>query len=446
VTPQGPVDRKGLADRPREAARLQSRSEWLRVGLFLASITLLAGTFAFTALMVQRLSQQVSATSEVLARLCAQASFGATRDPQLQVILRSLIERIDFPIVITDERGVPRAWHGVGLATAMVPDESIDSLSQGLAVAPVIADRVDHIRAQARQLDRRNAPIAMTHPVTGAMLGSLHYGDPPLLERLRWMPYLTLGGLALMIGLGLWGLTGIRRAERRTIWVGMALETAHQLGTPLSSLLGWIELLKSRLEESEGPGFDANVVSIPRAELYETLGEMERDVERLTKVAQRFSHVGSAPRLQRQDVTTIVRRVVDYMRPRVPRGEQPVTIEEDYGPVPLLPCNRELLEWAIENLLANAVSALDARAGRIVVGLAPRPSGGAEIMVRDNGRGMTATEQRRAFEPGYTTKPRGWGLGLALARRVVEDYHGGRLFIRKSVPGEGTTVVIALPG
>ena len=114
--------------------------------------------------------------------------------------------------------------------------------------------------------------------------------------------------------------------------------------------------------------------------------------------------------------------------------------------MPLLPLNRELLEWAIENLLANAVSALDARPGHIVVGLAPRRSGGAEIVVQDNGRGMTATEQRRAFEPGYTTKPRGWGLGLALARRVVEDYHGGRLFIRKSVPGEGTTVVIALPG
>ena len=446
MTPQGPADRRAGGDRTREAARLQSRSEWLRVGLFLASMLLLAGSFTFTAMMVRRLSQQVSATSDVLARLCAQASFPAARDPQLQAILSTVIARIDFPIVITDERGIPRAWRRVGLDPALVSEASLDSLAQGLPIAPVIQARVDRIRARMRQLDHRNAPIAMTQPFTGAALGSLHYGDPPLVERLRWMPYLTVGGLALLIGLGLWGLTGIRRAERRTIWVGMALETAHQMGTPLSSLLGWIELLRSRLEESGVPEPGASAVGIPGAELVETLGEMERDVERLTKVAQRFSHVGSAPRLKRQDVTPVVRRVVDYMRPRVPRGEQPVTIEEDYGPVPLLPLNRELLEWAIENLLANAVSALDARPGHIVVGLAPRPSGGAEIVVQDNGRGMTATEQRRAFEPGYTTKPRGWGLGLALARRVVEDYHGGRLFIRKSVPGEGTTVVIALPG
>src|SRR5262249_4421611 len=155
--------------------------------------------FAFTALMVHRLSQQVSATSEVLARLCAQASFGATRDPQLQTMLRTLIERIDFPIVITDERGVPRAWHGVGLAATGVPAEALDSLAQGLAVAPVSADRVARIRAQARQLDPRNAPTAMPPPFTGATLGRLHSGAPPLLERLRWMPYLTLGGLALLI-------------------------------------------------------------------------------------------------------------------------------------------------------------------------------------------------------------------------------------------------------
>jgi hypothetical protein len=438
--------RRAGADRPREAARLQSRSEWLRIGLFLASVLLVAASFAFTATMVRQLSQQVATTSEVLARLCAQASFPATRDPQLRAILSEVIAGIDFPIVITDERGVPRAWRGVGLDPTLVPDASLDSLSQGLTISPASQARVDRIRARIRQLDQRNAPIEMTQPITAIRLGRVHYGDSALIERLRWMPYLTLGGLALLIVLGLWGLTGIRRAERRTIWVGMALETAHQLGTPLSSLLGWIELLRSRLEEGDGSGSGGSEVAIPRGELVETLGEMERDVERLTKVAQRFSHVGSAPQLQTQDVTEVVRRVVDYMRPRVPRGEHPVEIRERYQPVPPLPCNRELLEWAVENLLANAVSALDVQPGKIEIAVGPRQGGGAEISVQDNGRGMTATQQRRAFEPGYTTKPRGWGLGLALARRVVQDYHGGRLFIRRSAPGEGTTVVIALPG
>jgi signal transduction histidine kinase len=144
-------------------------------------------------------------------------------------------------------------------------------------------------------------------------------------------------------------------------------------------------------------------------------------------------------------VTAIVQGAVEYMRRRVPGGDGEVSITERYAQVPPLPCNRELLAWAIENLIANAVSALDKRPGRIEITTEPRESGGVEIQVSDNGRGMTPAEQRRAFEPGYTTKPRGWGLGLALARRVVEDYHRGKLSVRHSVPGEGTTLVIALP-
>src|SRR5262249_15598684 len=135
-----------------------------------------------------------------------------------------------------------------------------------------------------------------------------------------------------------------------------------------------------------------------------------------------------------------------YMRRRVPRSDGDVTLVDRYEPVRKIPANRELLEWAIENLVANAITALDKRPGQIEVTVGPRDQGGVEIAVRDNGRGMTAAEQRRAFEPGYTTKPRGWGLGLALAQRVVEEYHRGRITIRRSVPGEGTTIVVSLPG
>src|SRR5262249_29412733 len=161
--------------------------------------------------------------------------------------------------------------------------------------------------------------IRIAQPRTGVWLGQLHYGDPPLLERLRWIPYVTVGGLVALIALGLWGLTSVRRTERRGIWVGMALETAHQLGTPLSSLMGWVELLRTRIEESPGD-------PIPREELLETLREMESDVDRLTKVAQRFSHVGSAPRLEPRDVSALVAHVVEYMRRRLPRGEGDVTL------------------------------------------------------------------------------------------------------------------------
>jgi signal transduction histidine kinase len=254
------------------------------------------------------------------------------------------------------------------------------------------------------------------------------------------MPFIAGGGLVLLFSIGLGGLTGIRQAEQRSIWVGMARETAHQLGTPLSSLLGWVELLRSH------GGSGGVEVRVPRAEFDETLEEMERDVERLTTVAHRFSHVGSTPQLQLQDVTPVVIEAVQYMRRRLPRSEGEVVIRERYGEVPPINLNRELLAWALENLLTNAVSALDKKPGVIEIAVDRRKETEAvEVSVTDNGRGMTPAELKRAFEPGYTTKRRGWGLGLAMARRVVHEYHGGRIFVRSSVPGQGTTVVISFP-
>jgi signal transduction histidine kinase len=418
-----------------------SGPQLLNAYLFLVSSVLVIGVFLFTYRMVNALSREVATTSRVLARFCAQASFPAAQDTAMKKILRELITGLDFPMVITDIDNTPRAWRGVGIADSLVPAVSIDSLKLGLPIAPPIRARLDRVRARAAEMDRRNRPIPMLQPGTGDQLGAVHYGDPPVLEQLLWMPYIAGGGLVLLIWLGLWGLTSIRQAEKRSIWVGMARETAHQLGTPLSSLLGWVELLRTRGESAGG-----DEVRVPRTEFDETLEEMARDVERLTKVAQRFSHVGSAPQLNRQDVTPVVIEAVEYMRRRLPRAGGEVFIRERYDEVPSVNLNRELLAWALENLVNNAVTALDKKPGMIEVTVDQRKDSGAvEVAVTDNGHGMNAAEQRRAFEPGYTTKRRGWGLGLALARRVVQEYHGGRLFVRHSAPGQGTTMVISLP-
>lgn len=433
----------GRTDRPRGSSGARpngSGPRLLKVYLFVGGGLLVLAVFLFTYQMVTALSREVATTSRVLARFCAQASFPAAEDPALRSILSEMIAGIDFPIVITDNDTIPRAWRAVGVHPALVDTASIDSVTRGLPIAPVIQARLDAVRARAREMDRRNPPIPMLQPVTGARLGAVHYGEPPVLERLRWMPYIAGGGLVLLFSVGLWGLTGIRQAEQRSIWVGMARETAHQLGTPLSSLLGWVELLRSH-DVSGGAE-----VRVPRADFDETLEEMERDVERLTKVAQRFSHVGSTPQLQLQDVTPVVVEAVQYMRRRLPRGEGDVVIRERYGEVPPINLNRELLAWALENLLTNAVSALDKKPGVIEVAVDRRKETEAvEVTVTDNGRGMAPAELRRAFEPGYTTKRRGWGLGLAMARRVVADYHGGRIFVRHTSPGQGTTVVISFP-
>jgi signal transduction histidine kinase len=265
----------------------------------------------------------------------------------------------------------------------------------------------------------------------------------PLSLRTREVASLVgMSVLMLLMLLAFGGLAGIRAAEKRTIWVGMAKETAHQLGTPLSSLMGWVELLRANVESAPKEA----AVAIPRAELAETLDDMEGDIDRLNKVAQRFSHIGSAPQLHLQDVTPVVREAVQYMRRRVSQREGGIEIRERYEEVPPVNLNRELLEWAVENLLTNAISALDKSPGVIEVTVERRAeTEEVEVLVSDNGRGMSREEQRRAFEPGYTTKRRGWGLGLALARRVVEDYHAGRIGIRHSAPGQGTIMVIRFP-
>ena len=405
-----------------------------RTLLVSGSVLLTALVFLFTQQMINRLSHQVTSTSRVLADFLAQASIPATRNSELQRILSDVIENVDFPIVITDTLGTPRAWYLVGVDTDLVPFESIDSLVAGQTIAPVIRARIEKVRSQVAAFDRRNPPIVMRHG-SGVEVGAVHYGEPSVLRDLRWVPLVSVAGVVLLLGLGLAGLASMRSAEQRTIWVGMAKETAHQLGTPLSSLMGWVEILRARAQEAG---------AVPEAELEETVREMDRDIDRLNKVAQRFSRVGSAPSLTPQDVTPVVRDVVSYMSRRLPRGALGITVGERYDAVPHVLLSPELIEWALENLISNAVTALDQKAGSIDIAVTHDETF-VEIDVTDSGRGMTPAEQRNAFVPGYTTRRRGWGLGLALARRVVEDYHRGKLFVRRSSPGQGTTMAIRLP-
>ncbi|MFN8588348.1 MAG: HAMP domain-containing sensor histidine kinase [Candidatus Eisenbacteria bacterium] len=414
-----------------------------KTGLFVGGGLLVAAVFLFTHQMVRRLSEEVSTTSGVLARFCAEASLPATRNPELRRLLGDVLKTVDFPIVISDTTGLPRAWQNLDVSHKLVSEESLDSLAANWPVSPTTQARVDEVRARIVELDRRHRPIIMwqTRP-DSVKLGLVHYGEPVVLNRLRWMPFLAIGGTGVLLLLAFVGLAGVRAAERRTIWVGMAKETAHQLGTPISSLMGWVELLRANVETAP-PGGD---VTIPQGELSETLDDMERDIDRLNKVAQRFSHIGSAPQLVLQDVTPVVREAVQYMRRRVTRRDGGIELRERYEEVPPVNLNRELIEWAVENLLTNAVSALDKSPGVIEVTVERRAeTEEVEIVVADNGRGMTREQQRRAFEPGFTTKRRGWGLGLALARRVVEDYHAGRIGIRHSAPGQGTIMVIRFP-
>jgi NtrC-family two-component system sensor histidine kinase KinB len=404
----------------------------LKSYVLVGSGVLIALLLLYTHSVVNRLNSQVEILNGIIARFCAMATFPALESRESQDVFRSIVTQVDFPIVITDGEGRPWAWKGIGINAEELSVDEIASTDPehptGLMakVFPII-----------KELDKKHAPVAMLDPATGALMGYVHYGEWSLIKQLRFIPFAQVGVVALFVAIGYWGYRSLKLGEQRSIWVGMAKETAHQLGTPLSSLMGWLEILRGEPSEG-GPR--------PHEETVRIVNEMDRDVRRLSRVASRFGHIGSIPNLKSQDIVPVVSEAVRYVKTRVPRGAKRIEIRERYGEVQQLNVNAELLGWAVENLLVNCVDAMDKPDGLIEVTVGRKPeTETVEIWIRDNGKGMSGGEARKAFSPGYSTKKRGWGLGLTLARRIVEEYHGGRIWVDSSQPGEGTLFKIAFP-
>ena len=218
-------------------------------------------------------------------------------------------------------------------------------------------------------------------------------------------------------------VTSSKKAEQNKVWVGLSKETAHQLGTPISSLMAWIELMRDS---------DADP---------EMVEEMDKDVKRLSTIASRFSKIGSQPNMESTDLNEVVGRSVSYMSSRI---SSRIDLSVHLSPEALtVSMSAPLIEWVMENLIKNAVDAMEARGSITVTTFADH--GMAVVLVKDTGKGMTRKMRKEVFRAGYTTKKRGWGLGLTLARRIVEQYHGGRIFVSESEPGAGTTFRIQLP-
>ena len=410
---------------------LPTRRLSYRIWFFLAVLVLMLVLVAHSNAMIRRLNEETRARCDVLARFFAVATFQAVDDPTVRPIFRDVVRSIDFPVVLTDYAGIPRAWKEIGIA----PDAIPDSVIERAALTGVVPPEVRRIQQIVERLDRIHQPVDIVQVGTEGALGKVHYGEPKLVKELRWLPYLELFVILVLLLFGYTGLRSLMAAEQRSLWTALAKETAHQLGTPLSSLMGWTSLLRDSPPERLTPERTRDI-----------LDEMDRDLARLQKVTLRFGQVGSLPVLKEGDLVEITAGTVDYFRTRLPHLGHAIRIEERYEPVPRVRVHRELFEWVVENLLRNAMDAIDKPDGWIEVTVRwLRDQRLVELIVRDNGRGMTLDERRRAFTPGFTTKRRGWGLGLALARRVVAEYHGGRISIVESVPGRGTAVAVALP-
>jgi signal transduction histidine kinase len=371
------------------------------VGLLLS--ILLASYVVYTQRVVRELRREALRSSQMYARVFrAQSDTAEAAGTQALLDVSKTIVAQGVPIVVTNPAGRPTA-------SANLP--------------PDVAGDEGRIREYLKALDRQNPPVV------DSLVGQIHYGNTPLVSWLRIIPALQ-AATAFVLLLAAISLVRARgNAERERVWAGMARESAHQLGTPLSSLAGWVELL----EEGEGMPETRTVAANMRA-----------DIERLDRVAHRFERIGRERRTETVDLDALVDRITSYFRARVPTLAHAVEIDvAAHAERVSVRGDAVLLEWAFEVLVKNAVDALAGRGGRIIVSAHGRPDGGAIVTVTDDGPGIPRELRARIFEPGFSTKQSGWGIGLPLARRIVEESHGGTL--RLSNADRGASFEIILP-
>ncbi|MFW5951484.1 MAG: sensor histidine kinase, partial [Gemmatimonadota bacterium] len=370
-----------------------SARQW-PVALALLAIAVLGSYLLYT----EQLVREFRAEAEVHKRMYAlvqQGLLSAEPDAGLQALtdLQSELMRLGVPIVAINAEGEP-------YAVGNLPFEAD------------LSDPVDRGRVleYVAVLDER------TPPIEEETRGSIHFGSPPIIGRLRWAAALQVGGALLLLFVGYVVVRGALRAERERLWSAMARELAHQMGTPLTSLKGWHEVLQLPQSERGQMVTDARLAR-----------EVGADLDRLERVSRRFELIGQPPALAPVRPEAVMRELEDYLRPRLPRAGGGVELcVRSTDELPDIEANRVLLVWALENCVKNSLDALAGRGGRIRLATFAR-DGDVGFLVTDTGPGVDRSVRDRLFEPGVTTKPGGWGVGLSLARRIVEDVHGGKI-------------------
>jgi hypothetical protein len=403
---------------------------WLKGYLFIGVAVLILGVLIYSNHLIGRMRAQTDATTRLFGRFVDNVTFEVDDGGRL-ALLQEVINETNLPIIVTVLDNRPILWRRVPVEDMTEEDEAAIREMDPNHPPP---GKISKLMELIEEFDELNRPILVDVAGMGSAQGLVHYGKSPLETELLYMPFIQLGLFLVFMGVAIQGFRYLKLGEQRSIWVGMAKETAHQLGTPLSALLGWTEVLKNKVEAKR---FD---------EIGPSIKEMEVDLTRLSKVTERFSKIGSQPELKEVDVGLILQRTVSYFHRRLPRLKADSTISLELGACPTIRGNEELLEWVFENLIKNGLDALGDGGGRIEIRTASRKARNqVEIYFKDTGRGILAAHREQIFRPGFTTKKRGWGLGLALTRRIVEDYHEGSLRLLDSRRGKGTTFVVRLP-
>lgn len=376
----------------------RNKNAWKLI-LFVFALLIGVGTLLYTESFLKDMRSQEERYVQIWAQALKGTSSGKVQG-DISLYFTILEDNRTIPIILADGDGT------------VITFRNLDSTK---------INRPGYVESVLEDMKEQNEPIVIEF--APGRVNYMYYKESLLLQKLRIYPWVLLGVIAVFVGISYAAFSSARRTEQERIWSGMAKETAHQIGTPLSSLMGWIELLRAQ---------DADESA---------LQEMSKDILRLETITSRFSKIGSVPELKEVDIIDVVEDSLDYLRRRTSKKID-ITFRAPDSPI-IIPVNQQLFSWVVENLIRNAIDAIDGP-GSIHVQLS-EAGRSVKIDVEDTGKGLTRNQFRAIFRPGYTTKTRGWGLGLSLARRIIEDYHNGKIFVLKSAPQAGTTFRVLLP-
>lgn len=319
-----------------------------------------------------------------------------------------IVQNNSIPVISTDSLGNPLVSKNIDF-----PKKASEQEKQAI------------LRKELEIMKEEHDPIKITTRVSTDEIYYIYYRNSKLLTQLKYYPYVQLSVIAVFAILAYLAFSYSKTAEQNRVWVGLAKETAHQLGTPLSSLMAWIEYFKAD----------------PRFQDTDIAGELDKDIRKLEMITSRFSNIGSVPVLKEENMKEVIHSTISYLQPRI---STKVKIAIDaVAPDTRAMINKPLFDWVIENLCKNAVDAMKG-SGAINIKIIKSREGKVYVDIADNGKGMTKSQVKKVFQPGFTTKKRGWGLGLTLVKRIIENYHKGKIFVKSSAIDQGTTFRIVL--
>lgn len=381
------------------------RIRQVKILLVSAAIVIAAASLAISHFLVADLENGEKNRMAVWAEAMRTLN-NADENTDLNLVLKVINENNTIPVVVLDSQGNAQVFRNVTLSGA----DFNDSLKNAALLGKTFLRKGRHIKIMLNQKNNEYIQVC--------------YDESLMLKRLAAYPLVQLGIVLIFVVVAIFALLSSKKAEQNKVWVGLSKETAHQLGTPISSLMAWIEILKETYPDDD------------------LIPEMNKDVKRLQLIADRFSKIGSLPEPVPSSLNEVLDHVIDYMDRRTSKSIQMIKVFPQHDII--VKINASLFEWVIENLSKNAVDAMGGKVGRITLRVEETDKC-AVIEVSDTGKGIKRKDLNNVFRPGFTTKERGWGLGLSLAKRIVEEYHNGKIWVKSSEVGKGTTFRIELP-